>query len=424
VPTGYQTTSVAYTESGALLSGGLDGVVRLWRNALPQASGPNVQGPEWDVNPAGRMMATVVNSDVTGKPSAVQIWDMGAPGGPLLDATLPGAAGVRYVSDTTLLTFGSGRAQLWDLAAPRRPVRGATLGPASSQWASVAGDLVAVQGGDRSVTLWRVTSARDATRLGSFPDPGVGSGDVGLTADGRAAIALLANANTEWWNTTDPARPVRTADTAPTKAAGYGVRSAHGVAVVEGPTPLSSPVGSATLYAFDISHGPPGTGATLTTAANLSFDVSADGRLLAAANADAKHVNLWDISDPRQPRQLPTITAESGISGLALNPDNQQLAVWNTEGTLQLWDISNPENPRLTATVTIAGPDGQAQQFNDVRYLPNGSKLLVSATSSVYVLDASPTAIAGSLCGYTGASVTRAQWQQYAPHIPYQNPCG
>jgi hypothetical protein len=37
--------------------------------------------------------------------------------------------------------------------------------------------------------------------------------------------------------------------------------------------------------------------------------------------------------------------------------------------------------------------------------------------------DTGPAGIADSLCGYTGASVTRAQWQEYAPHIPYQNPC-
>jgi WD40 repeat protein len=269
-----------------------------------------------------------------------------------------------------------------------------------------------------------VTSAADANKLGSFPDPGVESGELGLTAGGRAAIALLPGpAVPGRWYPTTRSRPVRTTDTAPNGAAGYDVRSAHGVAVVEGPTENLSP-SPATLYVFDVSHGPSGTGVPVTKSANLFFDVSADGRLLAAVNADAKRVNLWDISDPRQPRPLATITAESGISGLALNPDNHQLAVWNPEGTLQLWDISTPRNPRLTATVTIAGPDGQAQQFNDVRYLPNGSKLLVSATSSVYVLDSSPAAIADSLCGYTGASVTGAQWEQYAPYIGYQNPCG
>jgi WD40 repeat protein len=420
-PIGFGTLSVAYTASGALLTGGFDGVVRLWRNALPQAIGPNVANVEWDVNPAGRMMATEVRNGADA-PSSVQIWDIAAPGGPLLDAALPVAAsGVRYVSDTVLLTFGVGTPQLWDLADPSRPVRGAALGNATSQWASVVGSLVAMQGADGSVRLWRVTGARDATQLGSFPDPGVESGEAGLIANGRAALALTASADTEWWDVTDPARPVRTAGTGPSAAAGYSVLSARGVAVIEGP---STALGAATLYVFDVSHGPPRTAVPLTNKADLWFDVSTDGRLLAATNADDTHVNLWDIADPSRPSPLATITAESGISGVALNPDGRQLALWNPNGALQLWDITNPKNPVLTATVTIAVPAGQAQQIDDVKYLPGGSKLLVSATGSVYVLDSNPSAIADSLCGYTGASVTRAQWQQYAPYIPYQNPCG
>jgi hypothetical protein len=78
----------------------------------------------------------------------------------------------------------------------------------------------------------------------------------------------------------------------------------------------------------------------------------------------------------------------------------------------------------LTATVTITGGlEGDTQPIDNAAYLPGGSRLLVSASGSVYVMPSSPAAIAGSLCGYTGASITRAQWQQYAPYSPYQNPC-
>jgi WD40 repeat protein len=426
VPTGFGVQSVAYTRSGALLSGGPDGDVRLWRNALPKASGMTLSPASSVVSPGGRTAATVVDNSV-GEPSSVQIWDVAAPGGPRPAGTLPVAATeLSYVSDTVLLTAGSGPARLWDLAEAGHPVRGAALGNVAPAWATTGGRLVAVQGGGR-VQLWRVTGARDATRLASFADPGVEQGEAAITANGSAAFGLInsKNAYMKWWNTTNPARPVAAAATKPADAYGYEVEVDGGIAAAEGPdNNPHSPVGALFLYVFDVSHGP-GPAVGVTDEAGPWFDVSAASHLLVATDDSDKRVNLWDISDPRQPRRLATITAESGITGLKLSPDGRQLALWNTAGTLQLWSISNANSPALTAAVTITGGlEGNTQPIDNAAYLPAGSMLLVSANDSVYVMPSSPAAIAGSLCGYTGASVTRAQWQQYAPYIPYQNPCG
>ena len=127
VPTGFATFTVAYTQSGALLTGGFDGKVRLWRDGLPQARDVYAGNTNWDVSPGGTTMATMVTT-LALPPWPVEIWDIAAPGGPVLDATLPKANGVRYLSATVLLTEEAGAAQLWNLADPRHPVPGDRLG--------------------------------------------------------------------------------------------------------------------------------------------------------------------------------------------------------------------------------------------------------------------------------------------------------
>lgn len=288
------------------------------------------------------------------------------------------------------------------------------------QKVSRAGSLVAVQGGDGRVHLWRVTGARDATQLSSFPDPGVQPGDVIITPGGRAALALTGN-SIEWWNTTNPARPVRAAATRLLGADQGGAYTGRGVAAIVG---QQGAQGATPLHLFDVSHGPGRPAVEIPQPVGLAFDVSADGRLLAATDPNNSLVNLWDIANPRQPSLLATIPVENTVQGLTLGPHDDQLAVWNEAGTLQLWDITRPETAALTAAVTIPGSAGTTQNVDAVLYLPDGSKLLVSAGDSVYVIDTSPAAIAGSLCSYTGASITRAQWQEFAPRVPYQNPCG
>ncbi len=56
-------------------------------------------------------------------------------------------------------------------------------------------------------------------------------------------------------------------------------------------------------------------------------------------------------------------------------------------------------------------------------FTSSGRTLAVSANFSVVFFDTDPAAVASRLCSVTGAAITRAQWQLYAPGTPYQNPC-
>jgi WD40 repeat protein len=53
---------------------------------------------------------------------------------------------------------------------------------------------------------------------------------------------------------------------------------------------------------------------------------SPDGHEVAAGNADGR-VRLWDVTDPRHPQQVATLTTSTSTSSLAFSPDNHTLAV-------------------------------------------------------------------------------------------------
>ena len=364
-------------------------------------------------------MATVLD-DANSSPVSVGIWAITPAGDPVLDATLPVAGTyVSYLSKTVLLTAaGNGPALLWDLADPRRPVRGAVLGGDVTQWVSSAGSLVGLQGSDGRMHVWRVTSARDARELGSFADPGVGAGEALMMPTGKEVTALTAR-GIEWWDIADPARPVSACLTRLENVNQGGSYANGDVQAVVGP---QGPTGSP-LDLFDVSGGRPRPPVELTNNAGSTLTVSADGRLLAATGADNNNVLLWDVSNPRHPRPLPPLTTETFVTGIAISPGDDQLAVWNATGTLQLWDITSPAEPVLTATVTLAGQGGTAPSVGDALYVPGTQRLLLSADGSVYVLDASPAHLASTLCSYTGATITPAQ-AEFAPGVPDQNPCG
>ena len=56
-------------------------------------------------------------------------------------------------------------------------------------------------------------------------------------------------------------------------------------------------------------------------------------------------------------------------------------------------------------------------------FTSSGRTLAVSANYSVVFLETDPAAVASRLCSVLGAAITRAQWQLYAPGIPYQHSC-
>jgi WD40 repeat protein len=180
------------------------------------------------------------------------------------------------------------------------------------------------------------------------------------------------------------------------------------------------------LDIFSLSGRHVSSSATLSGQAGGQLEVSNDGRLLASAGAGGNGLTLWDLRDPGHPRELAALQTVPTITGITFSPNDALLADWN-EQTLQLWNLRDPASPALVASIAfLAQPfvgNTEYEVLGGAEFASSGGTLAVSANYSVVFLDTDPAAAARRLCSVTGAAITRAQWQLYAPGISYQEPC-
>jgi WD40 repeat protein len=432
--TGFGTMSMAYTTSGALLTGGNDGTVRLWRRPLPEAEGTRPTGDSsWALSPSGHLLAAPITSSQTAPP--LGIWDLAAPDGPALDATVPLPAqlqSVSFLNETALLTVDhNGAVQLWNLRAPRHPAKAASLGTANFTLnggfiaypgvsSNTAGTLVSVQRSDNKLHLWRIDTVH-ATEIGSIPATDTTANLAGIPGNGNTVI-VATKTGINWWDTADPAHAILTG-TSPLTGASQGSFTSGGNTLAA-TTSEAGTSGDVSLELFGIAGGRAQSTVTLSRSTGSTLAISNDGHLLAATGTAGNTITLWDTSDPGHPRNLATVLPGkdvTDVTNIAFDPSSRLMADWSSAsrtGIVQLWDISNPSAPVLEYSLT--NPDGT---LSTAGFTPSGTAFAVASDNSVFLYDTDPAKLATQLCSYTGNSITPAQWQQDAPGIPYQNPC-
>ena len=432
--TGFGTRSMAYTASGALLAGGHDGTVRLWRWPLPQIDGVYpADDSSWALSPNGKSMAAPIAS--TRNRTLIGIWDLTAPDDPTLDGELELPAllqSAQFLNGTALLTVASnGAVQLWDLRNPRHPAQAAALGStnfttpgpgdittSSGVTADAAGTLVTVEGRGNLLHLWHVDSALHTAEIGSIRVPGLAADFAGTLDDGRTAFVVTPT-GIDWWDITDLAHP-RRGGTSPLGGANKGNDISVGD-VFAATTTEAAAEGTTTLDLYDITDGNLRSIAELPGPVGSTLGISNDGRLLAVAGAASNTITLWDISDPGHPRSLAAVPAGQDVDDITFDPSDHLMADWNDSSELvQVWDIINPAAPVLQDTLTT--PD--SSDVNSAAFTATGAILAIADSDGVVALfDTSQAETAERVCSYTGDTITAAQWAQFAPGIPYQNPC-
>ncbi|GAA1773750.1 helix-turn-helix domain-containing protein [Kocuria aegyptia] len=187
---------------------------------------------------------------------------------------------------------------------------------------------------------------------------------------------------------------------------------------------------------------------------------NAAGTVLAAAD-DAKHVQLWDVSDPAAPRRTAELTLDSVVTSAVFSPVADVLAVGTEGGRVRLWDVADPSDPhplgetsdalssvkglQFSADGTLlAGASGDkfvwmwkvgaadlevhaalsasGDRMNDVRFV--GDRLIATGDDGVVRswLVRADDAVA-AVCATRGDRITEDEWRRHVTGAPYQDLC-
>ena len=153
----------------------------------------------------------------------------------------------------------------------------------------------------------------------------------------------------------------------------------------------------------------------------FALTYSPTGRLLASGGSDdAIHVRAVH---PHGYPTVHTLAADSNlIRALAFSPDGQTLASGSTDDIVRLWDVGSGQ--QIGGALT-----GHRASVESVAFTPNG-QFLASGSSDGTVrlweaaaVPSSTAALRKQVCSFVGAGLSRAEWAQYAPDIPYHQSC-
>ncbi|GGM16865.1 hypothetical protein GCM10010129_71310 [Streptomyces fumigatiscleroticus] len=437
-------TTVAFSPDGKYLaSGGTDGAAKIWNAAGHKlhADFPNdsFQIREVRFSPDSAMLAGTSDGDY------IHLWGVE---NRLEGATITGhVGGVKSVdfspdgrvfatgsSDRTIRLWATSRAYL--TSRPNDTVTQAAVSPdgrtiaayndndhSIGLWdsrthrrhASLSGNkqfvydiqfshdgrLLATAGRDGYVRIWDTATHRVTATLGTPTDTKFFR--AAFSPDGRTLISTSLQGNVRLWNV---ASRRLTATLHPHRGAVFGAQySPDGQRFTtfgeDGIVHVWDAASHRRLSSFN-----PRAGSIWQTA------FSPDGRLIATADQDST-VQLWDVTASRR---VAVLDIHGGsVDWVQFSPDGRTLASAEDDRTLQLWDVAT----RSRTTVLT----GHQAWVNRVFFTPDGSTLISAGSDIVRVWDLDIAHAAPRICHAISGTITRSQWEQLMPDVPYRPYC-
>jgi DNA-binding SARP family transcriptional activator/class 3 adenylate cyclase/WD40 repeat protein len=370
------------------------------------------------------------------------LWRVGVTS-PAPFATRLGAPGSSYDSLFTpdgskVITVGPTGLHTWDptTGAPLAPLLGGRLDtaqtapPPPTATFSADGSLLAWSPGDGTVTLWDLATGQ---RVGAL-DTGALQALLTWAPRGRALVVATPGGAMTAWNLADPEHPVRLARmTAPGFPAGATpgpLFSPDGRLLAAEPLPSSGTAGYFPVSIFDASRGKllrtlqPNAG--VVRAAAFSPDSQTLGALVWDQGSSTGRVVLYDVPTGRSrgtlflPYISDSVAFVAGGRWLATSEFNLSfLTNGSPLGRFDLWDRAT----LLPIGEPLSIPGSASSLATDQ---PGGYRITTATgwpAGTPTVLDLDPSHWEATACRLAGRNLTRAEWAQYIPGLPYQTTC-
>ncbi len=407
--TGWVSTVAFSPDVAKLASAHLDGAVRVWDVASGQPIGQPLTGHTGEVNcVAFSQDGGLVSGGMDG---SVRVWNVtGEPIGQPLTGHIGGVDCVAFSQDGARLVSsgGDGMVRIWDVASGQ-PV-GQPLTGGHTRWErtvafSQDGARLVSGGIDGTVWAWDVTGGQPVGQPLTGHTDWVRS--VAFSPDGARFASGGDDGTVRVWDVAS-GQPV-------SKPLAGHTGVVDRVAFSQDGARLATCSKEGTVRIWDVPGGQP-VGHLVTDRAGRvdCVAVSPNGGRLAFGGSDGT-VRVWDVATG-QPVGPPMTGHTNWVRSVAFSPDGARLVSGGSDGTVRVWDIASGQ--------TVGPLTGHTGAVRSVAFSPDGTCIASgSDDSTVRLWTAFPDPVA-ALCAKLTTNMSRRQWREWvSPDLGYIKVC-